>query len=252
MPVRVSCSCGRTLNLADALRGKNVRCPECSAAITVPAAESNAAPPGGKSPPQQNPVPPRRAPGVNQDPQQAQGSTIRPAAKPKASAQPKKPTTQGQKRRSPLNPDEYADSDDAEWLDDTSSPSWDESPYGAVQLPGRSSQGSKAGKRSGATARSSGKSGMSTVVKVLLIVAAVSIVPIVIVIGFVVLRSVGGGGSSGAGIPDVANVKVQQDIFPQRPTFQPSFPSIVFEPIGHQTGKTAETSGAVERYPAAL
>jgi hypothetical protein len=66
---------------------------------------------------------------------------------------------------------------------------------------------------------------MPTVIKVLLIVAVVCIVPIVIVIGIVALRSVGGGGSSGAGIPDVANVKVQQDVFPQRPTFQPSFPS---------------------------
>ncbi|MBC7966195.1 MAG: prolyl oligopeptidase family serine peptidase, partial [Fuerstia sp.] len=68
-------------------------------------------------------------------------------------------------------------------------------------------------------------SGMPTVVKVLLIVAAVCVVPIVFGSGFVVLRSVGGGGSSGAGIPDVANVKVQQNIFPERPTFLPSFPS---------------------------
>ena len=226
MAVRVSCSCGRTLNLADTLRGKKIRCPDCSAVVTVPVAESHAAPNGRDSSPQQSPGPPRRATRTNAESPPSQGSTNRPAAKPKASAQPKKPTTQGQKRRSPSNSDECADSgDDAEWLDDTSSASWDESPYGAVQLPGRLSQGSKAGKRSGATARSSGKSGMSTVVKVLLIVAAVSIVPVVIVIGFVVLRSVGGGGSSGAGIPDVANVKVQQDILPQRPTFQPSFPS---------------------------
>lgn len=62
------------------------------------------------------------------------------------------------------------------------------------------------------------------VVKVLLIVAALGVMPVVIGIGFVVLKSVGGG-SSGAGIPDVANVKVRLDIFPQRPAFHPSFPS---------------------------
>lgn len=225
MPVRVSCSCGRTLNLADALRGKKVRCPECSAAITVPAAESNAAATTGESRPQQSPVSARRARRANEEPQQTQGSTHRPVAKPKSSAQPKKPANRGPQRPSASNPEESADSDDAEWLDDASSASWDESPYEAAPMPGRSTQGSKAAKRSGATARSSGKSGMSTVVKVLLIVAAVSIVPIVIVIGVVVLRSVGAGGSSAAGIPDVANVKVQQDIFPQRPPFQPSFPS---------------------------
>jgi dienelactone hydrolase len=50
-------------------------------------------------------------------------------------------------------------------------------------------------------------------------------VPVVIVIGIVAIGSVGGGGSSGAGIPEVANVKVQPDIFPERPPFQPSFPS---------------------------
>ena len=68
----------------------------------------------------------------------------------------------------------------------------------------------------------------------LLIAGAVSIVPIVI--GFVVLKSVGGG-SSGAGIPDVASFKVKQEIFPQRPMFQPSFPSGVQLARARLTGR---------------
>lgn len=225
MAVRVSCSCGRTLNLADTLRGKKVRCPDCSAVVTVPTAESPPAPTGGASRPKQSPNPPRRATRANEESPPSQSGSNRPASKPKASAQSKKPAKRGQKQSSASNPEESDASDDAEWLDDTSPVAWDESPYGAAPMPGRSTQGSKAGKRSGSAAGSAGKSGMPKIIKVLLIVAAVSIVPIVIVIGIVVLGSVGGGGSSGAGIPDVANVKVQQDIFPQRPTFQPSFPS---------------------------
>ena len=225
MAVRVSCSCGRTLNLADTLSGKKIRCPDCSAVVTVPATQNNDAPTGSASNPQQSPGSPRRARRANDLSLHPKGSTNRPAAKSKDSGQPKKPAIRRPKRPSSPNEYEYAETDDAEWLDDASLASWDESPYEAASMPGRLPQSSKAGKRGNAATRSSGNSGMSTVVKVLLIGAAVSIVPIVIGIGFVVLSSVGGGGSADAGIPDVANVKVQQNIFPQRPTFQPSFPS---------------------------
>ena len=164
--------------------------------------------------------------GANEDSSQSKGSTNRRAATPKDSARPKKPVNRGPKLPSAPNQYEYAEAegDDAEWLDDTALGSWDESPFEAAPVPGRSTQSSKAGKRGSAVARSSGKSGMPTVVKVLLIAAVVSIVPVVIGVGYIVLRSVGGG-SSDAGIPDVANVKVQQSIFPQRPMFQPTFPS---------------------------
>ena len=224
MAVRVSCSCGRTLNLADTLRGKKIRCPDCSAVVTVPAAESHAAPTGSASSPQQNPVSPRRARRMNDESPPSKVGTNRPAAKPNNSAQPTKPTGRDQKRPSEPSPINQADSDEAEWLDDTALASWDESPYEPASMPGRSTQGSKTGKRSGAAARSSGKSGMPMVVKVLLIAAAVSIVPIVIGVGYIVLRSVGSG-SADAGIPDVANVKVTPEIFPPRPPFQPTFPS---------------------------
>ncbi len=224
MAVRVSCSCGRTLNLADTLRGKKIRCPDCSAVLTVPAAESSAAPTGSVSSPQQSPGPPRRAMRSSEESPPSQGNTSRSAAKPKGSAQPKKPANRGRKRPSVPNEYEYADSDDVEWLDDDALDSWDESPFDAASMPGRPTQGSKAGRRSGAAPGSAGRSGIPNVMKVLLIVAAVSIVPVLAGIGYVVLRSTGGG-SSGAGIPDVANVTVKPDIFPQRPTFQPSFPS---------------------------
>ncbi|MEJ7593536.1 MAG: prolyl oligopeptidase family serine peptidase [Planctomycetaceae bacterium] len=223
MAIRVSCSCGRTLNLADTLRGKKIRCPDCSAVITVPMAESSAAPTSGVSS-QRNPSDAQRGTTrANEESSHARGSTNQPAGKPASSARPKKPANRGQRRSSSANSDEYADSDDTEWLDDAASASWVESPYETSAMPGRSAQGSRAGKRSGAAAGSAGKSGMPKVVKVLLIMAAVGIVPVVIVI--VVLMSVGGGGSSDAGIPDVANVKVKEEIFPPRPTFQPTFPS---------------------------
>jgi uncharacterized protein YxjI len=52
--MRVQCSCGKSLNVADKLAGKRIRCPACSAVLTVaeesaPAAEEVEAPP---APPQ--------------------------------------------------------------------------------------------------------------------------------------------------------------------------------------------------------
>ncbi|MCA9010417.1 MAG: prolyl oligopeptidase family serine peptidase [Planctomycetaceae bacterium] len=234
MAVRVSCPCGRTLNLADILRGKKVRCPECSAAITVPMSESNASPTRGASHSQQSPDAPRPARHLNEESQQPPSRTKPPDAKPKASSQTKKPANRGDKRRPALNPNVYGNSDDVEWLDEADSASWNELPYEAATMPGRSTQSSNTGRHRGATARSSDKSVMPRVIKMLLIAGAVSIVPIVI--GFVVLKSVGGG-SSGAGIPDVASFKVKQEIFPQRPMFQPSFPSGVQLARARLTGR---------------
>ncbi len=42
MAITFSCSCGKTLQVKDVLGGKRVRCPACSDAITVPAAEEPA------------------------------------------------------------------------------------------------------------------------------------------------------------------------------------------------------------------
>src|SRR5439155_8743870 len=38
MPIDLTCTCGRALVLRDELAGKVVRCPECQAELTVPAA----------------------------------------------------------------------------------------------------------------------------------------------------------------------------------------------------------------------
>src|ERR1041385_3350665 len=39
MPIPIKCACGRSLRLKDALAGKKVRCPECSAVLSVPRLE---------------------------------------------------------------------------------------------------------------------------------------------------------------------------------------------------------------------
>src|SRR5262245_47280550 len=44
MPIEMSCSCGRALVLRDELAGKVIRCPQCQAELTVPAAPSVPAP----------------------------------------------------------------------------------------------------------------------------------------------------------------------------------------------------------------
>jgi dienelactone hydrolase len=236
MAIRVSCVCGRNLNLADTLRGKKVRCPECSAAIVVPVSESIPLSPLGKSRSQQSTEIPRRARPLNEESRPPAIRTKPPEATRNASSQTKKPADRVDKQRFALNPNAYDDSDDVEWLDEGVSASWNNLPHEAATMRGRSHRGSEAGRHRGATARSSGKSEMPTVIKVLLIAGAVSIVPILIGIGFVVLKSVGGA-SSGAGIPDVANLKVKQEIFPQRPVFQPSFPSGVQLARARLTGR---------------
>jgi len=44
MPIDLSCSCGRVLVLRDELAGKTIRCPQCQAELTVPAAPPPPAP----------------------------------------------------------------------------------------------------------------------------------------------------------------------------------------------------------------
>ncbi len=74
MPIRVSCSCGQSLSVPDAMAGKSGKCPKCAGIIRVPA-QSGAAPPS-----------PAKA---SSTPKQAVA-----AAKPTKSAQPK-PSTGG-------------------------------------------------------------------------------------------------------------------------------------------------------------
>ncbi|MFK8110673.1 MAG: hypothetical protein AB8B91_00640 [Rubripirellula sp.] len=42
MPIRISCPCGKALNVADTMAGKTVKCPGCGKPITVPGAGSPA------------------------------------------------------------------------------------------------------------------------------------------------------------------------------------------------------------------
>src|SRR5262245_43635305 len=44
MPIEMSCACGRALTLRDELAGKTIRCPQCQAELTVPAAPPPPAP----------------------------------------------------------------------------------------------------------------------------------------------------------------------------------------------------------------
>jgi hypothetical protein len=43
MPIRVSCSCGKPLQVPDAAAGKAVKCPACAAIVRIPAAGASAA-----------------------------------------------------------------------------------------------------------------------------------------------------------------------------------------------------------------
>lgn len=45
MPITFACKCGKRFTVADSLAGKKTKCPECAAAITVPAAASKPATP---------------------------------------------------------------------------------------------------------------------------------------------------------------------------------------------------------------
>ena len=182
MAIRVSCPCGRTLNLADELRGKKVRCPACSAAITVPMTASNPLPTRGESRSSQSPDTPRRPRQLNEDSRQPHSGAKRPEAKPKASSQPKKSSNRSDQRRSAPHQASSSDYDEVEWLDEADSASWNELPYEAAPVRGRSTQGSN-GRHRGAAARSSGKSGMPTSTKVLLIVGILCILPFVFAIG---------------------------------------------------------------------
>ncbi|MBN9118686.1 MAG: hypothetical protein J0I06_05940 [Planctomycetes bacterium] len=63
MPVRVSCTCGKHLQVPDAAAGKKVRCPACQAVLTVPADAPRPAFGAGNTPkPVAAPNPPRPKP----------------------------------------------------------------------------------------------------------------------------------------------------------------------------------------------
>ena len=183
MAIRVSCTCGRTLNLADELRGKKVRCPECSAAITVPVTDSKALPTHGESHAPQSPATPRRPRNTDEKSRQPQSRTRSPVTKPGAASQSNNPADRGDKRRPASNASSSRDYDEVEWVDEADSDSWNESPYETAALPGRSAQSSNRGRHRGAAARPSGKSGMPTSTKVLLIAGIMCVLPFVLAIG---------------------------------------------------------------------
>ncbi len=198
MPVRVTCSCGRSLNLGDNLRGKRVKCPACASVITVPGSDKSAE---ESRPAKARPAEPP------QPPQSHRSSETWPSAE---GAQRPKP------RRSKTRP---AQADpDADWLDESSVPSWEQ-----PSLPPRT-RTRAATANSGTTSPVRRKSSLLPLMIVGGIgVAVVSLVGIIFVVAFV--RGLAGGGSADPGIPDVAKVKFQESIFPPRPEFRPSFPS---------------------------
>ncbi len=56
MPIRVSCQCGKALNVQDAMAGKAVKCPGCGNAIRVPAAGAAKPQPTPAAKPQPTPA----------------------------------------------------------------------------------------------------------------------------------------------------------------------------------------------------
>lgn len=49
MPIRVTCSCGQSLSVPDAMAGKSGKCPKCAGVIRIPAQSSAAAAPSANS-----------------------------------------------------------------------------------------------------------------------------------------------------------------------------------------------------------
>lgn len=198
MTVRVSCSCGRALNLADNLRGMRVRCPECSAVLSVPAAEPADVVQPPKSPPPRHSEPPRRDKPLVDDRRPAPAGKDRSAKVPEAPPKKKPVERRPRQRQSAPRPSEYDDGND--WLNDVASDPWSEPAYGAGPMPGRSNRGSASGSRS-RSSRGSGSSGAPTVARALMILALVCCVPIGLGVGYRVLRAVSGrvgGGAAGS------------------------------------------------------
>src|SRR5262249_18516041 len=67
MPIKLSCDCGKKLQVKDDLAGKKVKCPGCGAVVPVPAAVAEAPPPAPK--PKMKAPPPREEEEVPPQPQ---------------------------------------------------------------------------------------------------------------------------------------------------------------------------------------
>jgi hypothetical protein len=52
MPIPLTCACGRSLRIKDDLAGRNIKCPQCGAVLTVPTPDPAAE--GGSAAPQQD------------------------------------------------------------------------------------------------------------------------------------------------------------------------------------------------------
>lgn len=62
MPIRISCSCGKPLQVPDAAAGKAVKCPSCSQTLRVPAPSGGGAPSAAAPPPRRPAASPKAAP----------------------------------------------------------------------------------------------------------------------------------------------------------------------------------------------
>lgn len=81
MGISIRCECGRKLNLADKLAGRQIVCPDCGDVLTVPNRKSASAPPepGRKQRRPQQSAPPR----TNTPPPQRPGKRERPTTRPR-------------------------------------------------------------------------------------------------------------------------------------------------------------------------
>ena len=202
------------LNLADALQGKRIRCPECGSALAVPSADQQAAPRSGT---------PSEGPHQVTNPRTARKLT-RPLQSAKRGT-PDKPARKASVRRAEAVTKDYEEVNRDDWLDDDYTDVWNDPPMETASLPGRSSRPNRSAKPSRkSSSRSKAGSGLSTIARTLLIAVIAFTVPIVIGVSYAVLKSLMGGATA-SGIPDVAGVQVSPSIFPERPDFQPAFAS---------------------------
>jgi pimeloyl-ACP methyl ester carboxylesterase len=197
MPIRVACRCGRSLNLADDLRGKRIRCPECAAVVAVPDTDTlvNTArlerPRGSKEsrPPQQK---------SSDNNLRTKGSEP-----PVRHRRPKTKTVHREDRQ------------EADWLDEQTEPAWEQ------PLPSR-----KNGKAVDTRAKEPRRAKFPLFILLIVGGAGLLLMGIAaIVVIAVVVRGISSVETPEVTIPNIASVNIPENIFPSRPTFRPAFSS---------------------------
>lgn len=203
MPVRVACSCGRSLNLADNLRGKRVKCPECGSAISVPSPERNAAPAKTAQTGSTGPSQPRRS--------AAKATTGRTSSA-------RRNSKSGVSKTRPPQESPVPEDDDlgTDWMDEPDDSSWNQS-----VLPPRKNTHS-----ANSAVKSAGRK-KSPLVMILLIsgIGLVLVGGVAIIAIAAVVRGISNSRTDNVPLPNVASVKIPESVLPARPTFQPTFGS---------------------------